>query len=257
MKKTILHFDSRNYESGSTNNEPKLKIDHPIAVKNGKIRLVGYNIPNSFHQVSASLGNNSFEFEEDDGNAEYTVTITSGWYTSTQLKAELETQIAALLATSTSVTISFNDINGTMTFTSDGVTDIKLNLSGNQGFADLIGFTAEDGSFANTQTGAYPINMTPVRYIYLQSSLVTMTQFGTSFHSSDGTEKIMYKIHTTGDYGDINILKDNVGNKFDYGFNGTIQKYNTFKFLDSWGNVVNFQNIPWNLEFEVEECLKK
>jgi hypothetical protein len=255
--KRIIHLDSKDFVSGSSNNQPRLSIDYGFELtgKNTRIKLSGYNIPNSYFQVSATLNNNTFEFEEDDAFGEFTITITSGWYTFSTLISELQTQIAASLATSAAVTVTFNTINGQITFTSDAVTDIALNLAGNPGFAALIGFPATDGVFANTQTSTDSINLTPRRYIYLYSKEIkSMLPLGTLVHVSNNQERMLYKIDTTGDFLDVNILKENISGKYGNLIQGNIPKFLSMECYDAFGNLIDFHGAPWSVDFEIQYC---
>lgn len=255
--KRILHFDSADFVGNSNNNEPVLTVDHGFEVKKCKgatLKLSGYNIPNSFFQVLSTLSNNTFVLNEDDGNAALNLTITSGWYTWASLVTELSTVINAALVTSAAVTVSYNQINGHLTFTSDGVTDIALNLAGNQGFADLIGFPAANTGFANSHESTNPINLLPRKYMFLKCDELKTLQGGyeTKVSTSNDEEKVLYKIDTVGDFGDVNVLRENVSGKYGNMIEGSVPKFIKLQCYDRDRNLIDFNNHPWSVDFEIE-----
>jgi hypothetical protein len=147
------------------------------------------------------------------------------------------------------MTVTYSSITGKLLFTGDGVTDFKFNLDGNQPFADLIGFIAQDGTLAGTQTSDYVVNIKPVEFIYLRSSEL-------SHISPIGNQ------HGTVGQVDLNLFRfDLVNSNFGRTEFSNLNKLALFKcqgslkeltleFFDRDGNSIDFNNNPWVVDIE-------
>jgi len=112
------------------------------------IELVNGSVPADLYNINT--GWNIFTFGEV-GNLQWNVTLTPGQYTSSQLAAELETQLNALVGNVNIYAVTYNPITKKMTITATGTKEFSFFFLTTQ-YKDLI--DTHTGSLASVNCPA-------------------------------------------------------------------------------------------------------
>jgi hypothetical protein len=97
-------------------------------------------IPNSFHNLSAYLKNNTLTFSED-GGADNTITLDDGSYSINELTAVVKTKMEAISPNTLTYNFSYSEINNSLTITTTSELTITINFIGDENIRRFFGFT--------------------------------------------------------------------------------------------------------------------
>lgn len=171
IRKKLIILDSRDRDFSKYPEPNYYKAILPdVYRKIFRMRLVSYEIPNSFYTFDASLSNVTFDVSS--GGTNKTITIPNGNYT----PATLASTIDGLLNTAYTVsvdpatnkmTISYNQpfsINFDVTDTTDMNTEWGLGYY--MGFKKQTYVATGSGTY--TITSDYPVNTNPWKYILME-----------------------------------------------------------------------------------------
>ncbi len=104
------------------------------------IELVGGFVPADLYNVAVAWG--SFRFGENGGATKWTVTLSPGQYTATQLAAELQTQLNALAGITNTYTVAYSDITKKITVSATGAVDFTFYFLTGEPYTDIVdGYT--------------------------------------------------------------------------------------------------------------------
>lgn len=120
-----------------------------------KLKSSGFSNTQEIIQLNIDATNNKIDFKENTGSglsAELTATLSSGYYTVSELETEMETQLEAASANAVDYSVSYSSSSGKFTIQENGSTLTELHLLWNTGTnsatsaAATIGFdnTADD-----------------------------------------------------------------------------------------------------------------
>lgn len=138
-----------------------------------RMRLVSYELPNSFYTFDASLSNVSFDISY--GSSISTITIPNGNYTPTTLASTLNTLLDAL--TGPSFTVSVDGATNKMTISSNQDFEINFDVASTTdmntewGLGYYMGFKKQSYNASGSPfsiTSDYPVNTDPWKYILME-----------------------------------------------------------------------------------------
>lgn len=200
----------------------------------GKYQLLKCVIPNSFYNVS-NLNNKLYVEHSVDGNN--TLTLTNGYYTSSELATELKTQLDSISAVT--YTVSFDSLTSKYTFTpSAGNFGFKFTTNTSNSCRKLIGKNAVDDTLGASQISDNNVDLAPYKVLYFSipsagNYVLTSQNVNSSFYISVNEingEEIRQDYHN-----DLIYLE----------FNQTINV--SFKIHDHDGNLVDLNGVDWYL----------
>jgi len=158
-----LYINSISRENGTVNN---FTVQLPKPIKDVECILVkSVEIPFSFFVITTAR--NTFKFFNTATT--YTVTITPGNYSSSELVTELQTKMNAAFPGNT---VTFSNITNKLTFAN--ASPIKLVYAGNT-IAPIIGLSA-DTSSGTSVTCQNVLDLTGTNHIYVMSDIVDSAQ---------------------------------------------------------------------------------
>ena len=146
------------YLNSSDSSNNKYTLDKSIE---GKWRLIYFAFTNNIYNVN---DNNNKVYVNENG-IDYTITLTNGYYTSSDLESELSTQLNSTLTGT--VTVSFDDKTNKYTITNTITFYFKFGTNTNNSARELIGWNESDGITATTQTSDNPIDLNPYKEIFV------------------------------------------------------------------------------------------
>lgn len=235
---TYMHVNSARRPSPTTSasNPFPCKLSAPINSVVA-IELLTANIPKTFYNVSAALGNNLFYWS--DGTGPYITTVPDGFYSATSLLSYLQTQLnifssnylVTVSATTGRVTIS----NSSFNFSLDGTRPNTI--------LPLLGFLLPTYTGAMSYTGTIVLNLDLPYNLF-----VTCSQAGSSASTTGLLTGFNWAISVAeGTPGSIVSWKQGQ----EYQSRVTISKTNfsalNFTLTDDNGNAINLNGGDWDM----------
>lgn len=159
-----LFVNSENRSSGTASNF-KTRLNRGINnIESIKVRSV--EIPNSFYPVNSN--NNTIQFQDNVPNT-YSVTLTAGSYTASELLTEIETKMSASLAGFTGGSFDDNTLKFTLT---NSTNDFKILDSTTTTAQKLIGLSG-DTALGSSWTSDNAVNITGPNYLFIMSNTLS------------------------------------------------------------------------------------
>jgi hypothetical protein len=143
------------------------------------ISIINAQIPVSFYIINAT--NNQFLVNTTIPSASNTVTLAYGNYTANSLITAINTALSA-----TTVSVSFNQLNGKLKFTnSSGGSITVLDASSVVSAYKIIGYGSASG-YTSTSPSImpYPLNLLGVKKLNIKSQLLGITSFQSGTNQS-------------------------------------------------------------------------
>lgn len=183
-KRKYFNIDTRfrdDYDEYSNPKQTVSNITLPQRINDVKsINVCSAEIPLSYYNISASLGNNAFQIIRTSDNTAKTIVIKDGYYNSTSLVTKINSEILA--ATFSQIEFSINNkcsittnnnytfnfaIRTSMTTTGDSQNDDidKFNFKSKLGW--LLGFRNISYNSGTTLTSEAFVDLNGSRYLYL------------------------------------------------------------------------------------------
>lgn len=129
----------------------------------GEMHLLHASIPNIMNNISTEIGNNIFSFDATVAGPGQTININDGFYATTTLIGELQTEINLLIAPST-ISITQNANSNKIEWTITGADTIDFKASG---LGRTVGILTDSGVVSNFTSPALPsLNGSTVFYIH-------------------------------------------------------------------------------------------
>ena len=127
-----------------------------------KVALLEMSMPN-IEPTFQSGQNTSLVFRENAGVVDFTATITAGTYNGTDLAAQIQTQMNAVVGIANSYTCSYNQ--STLKLTISANIPNTFSIRSNSTCLRELGFATANTSFAVTHTSGYIVNLIGSRYV--------------------------------------------------------------------------------------------
>jgi len=175
IRKKLIILDSRDRDFSKYAEPNNYRATLPdVYRKIFRMKLVSYEIPNSFYTFDASLSNVTFDISY--GASISPITIPNGNYTPTTLASTLTTLLDAL--SGPSFTITVDPATNKMTISSNQDFEINFDVASTTdmntewGLGYYMGFKKKaynaSGSGPYTITSDYPVNTNPWKYILME-----------------------------------------------------------------------------------------
>jgi hypothetical protein len=173
IRKKLIILDSRDRDFSKYAEPNNYRATLPdVYRKIFRMRLVSYEIPNSFYTFDASLSNVTFDVSSGGGGFT-SKTIPNGNYTPTTLANKIDTELGGSYAVTVDpatnkMTITNNQnfsINFDVTNTTDMNTEWGLGYY--MGFKKQL-YTSTGGGSSWSITSDYPVNTDPWKYILME-----------------------------------------------------------------------------------------
>jgi hypothetical protein len=271
MKLKYLNIDTRFtddyvYPHNSFNNISTYTITLPERINNVKgIKLRNIEIPISFYNISAALGNSHFKLT--NGSNTTMIVLPDGQYTASDISSRIFTLASSLLTTSLVSSNNYYSIKSiSNTYEIDFNTDIcgntdKYNIRSKLGW--ILGFRDPSYTLTSTTTLTAPsmINVHTVRYLYL-----VVDEFNNSFPNSFLCPQNKYMINkkvlgrialddSQATFGSVLIGNEIngllVSDKRMYSGTVDIQRLN-IQLVNEWGVPVNLNGLDFSFVLEIE-----
>jgi hypothetical protein len=127
-------------------------------------------IPITFYNVSAAIGNNKFEFYEGS-NSPTTITLPSQNYDIDNITESLPTLLNTASSIGATYDVSFNESTYKLTITSSSTTVFYLDFNDHKQTGKLLGFLPSlYTSSSKTLDSVTPVNMNSIPFIFLDTS---------------------------------------------------------------------------------------
>ena len=146
------------YLNSSDSSNNKYTLDEAIE---GKWKLISFVFTNNIYNVT---DNNNKIYVNENG-IDYVVTLTNGYYTSSDLESELSSQLNSTLTGT--VVVAFDDKTNKYTITNTITFYFKFGTNSNNSARKLIGCNGVDGTTATTQTSDNSIDLNPYKEIFI------------------------------------------------------------------------------------------
>lgn len=241
-----LFINSENRSSGSATNF-KTRLNRGINnIESIKIRSV--EIPNSFYPVNSN--NNTIQFQDNVPNT-YSVTLTPGSYTSSELLTELETQMSSALAGFTGGSFDDNTLKFTL---SNGTNDFKILDSTTTTAQKLIGLSG-DTALGSSWTSDNAVNITGPSFLFIMSNKLST---GRRLSYSDNTERpIFLKVPINCNFSEVIMANESFHHEethliYDNQFN---MSEIDFQLVDDEYNELDLNGLNWSIEFLIRTKL--
>ena len=257
LKSRIFHIDSQDFEK--SNNSIQIRLDFPIfRVK--KFRIIGYNIPYSFYNITAS--NNTFKITYN-GGAVTTFNLQPGNYSTLTLADNIKAKLNALfVGANFIVNFSVNSgkffMSAANTFTivyagntlgqkimsiSNDVTSLNKTVTPRQ--YDIM-------SYSDTSVNNWYIDFPSISNIMRTSEIQIRTNLTYSLSTSSQSDNLLISIPIDKYvFGDV-ITSQAFPNITDIEFVPNRETIEDFylKITDIDKNVLDFNNIPFTLSIQ-------
>jgi hypothetical protein len=257
LKSKIFHVDSADFQL--SNDAIQVRLDNPIfRVK--KFRLIGYNFPYSFYNISTSY--NTFKIQYNNG-AITTFTIEPGNYSTLTLADSIKAKLLSLFVGS-NFTCLFSVNNGK--FYMSSANTFKIIYSGNTLAQKIMNISADVTSVnktvvprqydvmssADTSSNAWYIDFTSLSNIMRTSELQIRTNLTYSISTSSQSDNLLLSIPIDKYvFGDV-ITSQAFPNITDIEFLPNRETIEDFfiQITDINKKIIDFNTIPFSLSIQ-------
>jgi|UniRef100_A0A6C0IPQ1 hypothetical protein len=263
-KKKYISIDTKNSEEYNSLSTANFNITLPERVNEIKeLKLTSIEIPKTYYNISANLGNNYFTVTI--GGTTSLITIADGNYTSSTLKTTIDTALTGknlTCALSNNSKSSFTSSSGTTTVSFDvdkyGNKD-KYNFKYKLGW--ILGFRQTSYEVSATTTSEGFLNLFGSNYLYLAldeySKSGSQNSFSSPLFSSMVNKNILARIsidHKSYSFGEVIIASEVIGTLLTdtrkYTGKIDLQKINV-QLLNDHGNSVDLNGLDFSFCLEV------
>lgn len=242
----FLQIDNKDRES-SSRSESDFLIDLNVCKSAHKgvsqIRFKSMTYSYTFYQINSR--NSRFTVEYSNASTKVINILgllTAGNISVSQMTANIKAQMD--VNTSGQVfTVSVNTSTAKLTITASAgaFTITPIDRAG-----DVLGANAQTSPPSITYESPMGINLTPVRYMYINTNMQSRT--GNYDSTSKSLNRVFAKIPITGSYfSNIHYEPSQV----DYKHINEIPSMLEINITDSYGDTVNFNGVPFHIEFEI------
>lgn len=251
METRLLLIDSKDREVGSSSSSNfKYNLAGLGVLNCRRYKVTKVLIPNLFYQIPDQ------DFFVRIAETTTTLTIPGGNYTESEISSVLE----GLINTGTIITdatVTFDRITQQFTFASAG-TQFGLRFNTDQ-FADdrnigvalgliclepgVSEYDVPDGSQANSFSGAFPANLSPLKSLFIECGLLDN---GNSAYFNKKRQSIIQSVPITTNRGSMIIWEDqtNVWHRYTDKFSERMN----IKLLNDFGEVIDLRCKNWSTE---------
>lgn len=248
----LVHINSLDRVSG-TNNKFGITLDPILAnIKTGRrVKVKSVEVPFSFYTVRNGY-NNSFTYTDSNLNSK-TIYLTGSTQDGTISSTQLITNVLAQLNINTdscvwTITVSTVTAKLTITATRNSLWQFDKDPKVQAIFGILETDTGVNFVANIPKTLAYPINLSPYRYVYVNSSLrLTSGLDYDSYLKGSGTIIAKVPMNVNG-FNNIYYEPQEAVHRGVQDFSGVIE----FWVTDREGKIIDLNNVPWSLTLELD-----
>lgn len=221
--------------------------------QNMLLSVQSVEVPTSYYNVSAAIGNNTFQFKEGSGLYN-TITLPSKNYDVDDICTDLVVLLNNASSISATYTMTYDLRTLKFTVTSSSATAFTFDLSNNKATAKLLGFfpTLYTSDTNNTLTSAAPANMNSIPFAFLETNF---SAEGSIITSSDINQKtfrsgVLLKIPLHNDF--ATIMTYQPVNKHTLIINRKRFRSLRFTLKDAAFNTIDMNGIPISLTMTID-----
>ena len=209
------------------------------------VKVESAEIPYSFYNVSSSLRNNKFDFQES-GYSVQEIIIPEQNHTINTLISSISNSLNSASSANATYSLSYNQYTNKITFLSSISTDFTFDFSNNPNTGSILGFlpyeyTSEDTSLVSESV----VNLNTVPFILIDSSFGAQ---GAQVSHINGNASILAKVPTNSPFNNEIFYKDSNNS----GTNSLILRRDRIDKIeltlrDPYFNVIDLNSKNWSI----------
>ncbi len=220
--------------------------------QNMLLSVQSVEVPTSYYNVSAAIGNNRFQFKEGSGLYN-TITLPSKNYDVDDVCTDLVILLNSASSVSATYTMTYDLRTLKFTVTSSSATAFTFEFSNNKATAKLLGFFPTTYTSSNqTLTSQTPANMNSIPFAFLETNFSAEGSIITSSATDQKTFRsgVLLKIPLNNDF--ASIMDYQPINKHTLIINRKRFRSLRFTLKDAAFNTIDMNGVPISLTMTID-----